>query len=125
MQKIQLSLFLLFLFSFSKSYADDMDFLVNSTPMQRAESQTRFMRKKLGLSEEKAAEIQAINLSFAEMAEPVIKGFGISAIKKYQMKNILDQKDEQLRQVFNAQQFELYTHSKTELLTALKADLSK
>lgn len=125
MQKIQLSLFLLFLFSFSKSYADDMDFLVNSTPMQRAESQTRFMQNKLGLSEEKAAEIQAINLSFAEMAEPVIKGSGISAIKKYQMKNILDQKDEQLRQVFNAQQFELYTHLKTELLTVLKADLSK
>ena len=125
MQKIQLSLFLLFLFSFSKSYADDMDFLVNSTPMQRAESQTRFMQNKLGLSEEKAAEIQAINLSFAEMAEPVIKGSGISAIKKYRMKNILDQKDEQLRQVFNAQQFELYTHLKTELLTVLKADLSK
>lgn len=125
MRITQLSLLLVLLLCFSASHADDMDFLVNSSPLQRADSQTRFMRTKLGLSDEKAAEIQAINLTFAEMAEPVIKGSGLGPIKKFQIKSIMDQKDEQLRHVFNAQQFELYTNSKNELLNALKTDLSQ
>lgn len=125
MRKIQLSLSLLLLMGFSASYADDMDFLVNSSPRQRAESQTRFMRTQLGLSDEKTSETQAINLKFAEMAEPIIKGSGLSTIKKLQMKPILDQKDEQLRHIFTAQQFDLYENSKNELLNALKSDLTQ
>lgn len=104
--------------------ADDMTYLVNSTPSQRAESQTRFMKNKLGLSDSKLAEVQAINLQFAEKADPIIKGSSMSLIKMNDMKNLQEQKDQALQQVLNEQQFQLYANSKDELKEAVKTDLT-
>lgn len=104
--------------------ADDMTYLVNSTPSQRADSQTRFMKNKLGLSDSKLAEIQAINLQFAEKADPIIKGSSMSLIKMNDMKNLQEQKDQALQQVLNEQQFQLYANSKDELKEAVKTDLT-
>lgn len=104
--------------------ADDMTYLVNSTPSQRADSQTRFMKNKLGLSDSKLAEVQAINLQFAEKADPIIKGSSMSLIKMNDMKNLQEQKDQALQQVLNEQQFQLYANSKDELKEAVKTDLT-
>lgn len=104
--------------------ADDMAYLVNSTPSQRADSQTRFMKNKLGLSDSKLAEVQAINLQFAEKADPIIKGSSMSLIKMNDMKNLQEQKDQALQQVLNEQQFQLYANSKDELKEAVKTDLT-
>ncbi|MBP0132142.1 MAG: hypothetical protein ITD31_01975 [Nitrosospira sp.] len=120
--KFSILLFLM-IYSFHAN-ADGMAYLLNSTPNQRAESQTRFMKNKLGLSDEKVNEIRAINLQFAEKAEPILKGSSISFIKMNDMKNIQKQKDAALHHVLTEQQFQLYSNSKDELKDALKADLT-
>ena len=116
-------IFILFILA-CPAHADDMAYLVNSTPSQRAESQSRFMQTKLGLSEQKLAEIQAINLQFAEKAEPILKGSSMSLIKMNDMKNLQEQKDQALKQVLSEPQFKLYVDSKDELKDAVKTDLS-
>ena len=124
MQKSKWAVTLLFLFFTSIVSAEDMTFLLQSSPSQRAESQTRFMKKKLALSDDVAIKVQAINLEYAEKAEPVLKGSGLGLIKKHDIEGIQDQKDNALRLVLTTQQFDIYVNSKDELKQALKQDLS-
>jgi hypothetical protein len=105
--------------------AEDLSYFLNSTPGQRAEAQTRFMKNRLGLSAEKLAEVHAINLQFAEKAEPVIKGPDNLFVKIYDIKNLQEQKDDLLSHVFSKQQFQLYSDLKDELKAAVKADLTR
>ena len=71
MQKTKLIIKLLFLFIPSITIAEDMSFLLTTLPSQRAESQTRFMKNKLQLSDETTSKVQTINLEFTEKVDPI------------------------------------------------------
>ena len=124
MQKSKWAFSLLFLFFTSIVNAEDMTYLLQSSPSQRAESQTRFMKTKLALSDDVAIKVEAINLEYAEKVEPVLKGSSLALIKKHEVEGIQEQKDNALRLVLTAQQFDEYVNSKDELKQALKQDLS-
>jgi hypothetical protein len=124
MQKSKWAFSLLFLFFTSIVSAEDMTYLLQSSPGQRAESQTRFMKTKLDLSDDVAIKVEAINLEYAEKVEPVLKGSSLALIKKHDIEGIQEQKDNALRLVLTAQQFDIYVNSKDELKQALKQDLS-
>jgi len=124
MQKSKWAFSLLFLFFTSIVSAEDMTYLLQSSPGQRAESQTRFMKTKLDLSDDVAIKVEAINLEYAEKVEPVLKGSSLALIKKHDIEGIQEQKDNALRLVITAQQFDIYVNSKDELKQALKQDLS-
>ena len=124
MQKSKWAFSLLFLFFTSIVSAEDMTYLLQSSPGQRAESQTRFMKTKLALSDDVAIKVEAINLEYAEKVEPVLKGSSLALIKKHDIEGIQEQKDNALRLVITAQQFDIYVNSKDELKQALKQDLS-
>jgi len=100
-----------------------MTYLLNSTPTERAASQTRFMKAKLNLSQDETTKIQEINQEYAEKIEPVLKGSGISFLKMRDIKAILEQKDDTLRSVLTPGQFDVYTNAKDELKQALQQDL--
>ena len=124
MQKSKWAFSLLFLFFTSIVSAEDMTHLLQSSPGQRAESQTRFMKTKLVLSDDVAIKVETINLEYAEKVEPVLKGSSLALIKKHDIEGIQEQKDNALRLVLTAQQFDVYVNSKDELKQALKQDLS-
>jgi len=124
MQKSKRAFSLLFLFFTSIVSAEDMTYLLQSSPGQRAESQSRFMKTKLDLSDDVAIKVEAINLEYAEKVEPVLKGSSLALIKKHDIEGIQEQKDNALRLVLTAQQFDVYVNSKDELKQALKQDLS-
>jgi len=124
MQKLKLMTTLLLLLVTSIAVAEDMSFLLTTSPNQRAESQTRFMKNKLALSDEATSKVQTINLEYAEKIDPILKGSSIGIIKKHDIEKIQDQKDKALQQILTQQQFEVYNNSKDELTQALKKDLS-
>ena len=124
MQKSKRAFSLLFLFFTSIVSAEDMTYLLQSSPGQRAESQTRFMKTKLDLSDDVAIKVEAINLEYAEKVEPVLKGSSLALIKKHDIEGIQEQKDNALRLVLTAQQYDIYVNSKDKLKQALKQDLS-
>jgi hypothetical protein len=104
--------------------AEDMSYLLNTTPTERAASQTRFMKTKLNLSQDAVAKVQAINQQYAEKVEPVLKGSSIGFLKMRDIKAILEQKDDSLRGVLTHEQFELYANTKDELKQAMQQDLA-
>lgn len=124
MRNLKLTIALCLSLAISIANAEDMAYLLNSTPTERAASQTRFMKTKLNLSQEEAAKIQQINQVYAEKVEPVLKSSSIGFLKMRDIKAILEQKDDTLRSVLTPDQFEAYTNAKDELKQALQQDLA-
>jgi hypothetical protein len=123
MRKSKLTIALFFLLFMPIAKAEDMAYLLNSTPTERAASQTRFMMAKLNLSQDDTAKIQAINQQYAEKIEPVLKGSSMIFLKMHDIKAILEQKDDALRNVLTPEQFDVYENAKDELKQALQQDL--
>jgi hypothetical protein len=105
--------------------ANDLEFLLETTPRQRATVQTRFMQEKLGLTPEATHKINGINLAYAEKVEPILKGSSMLLVKVQDIKAILLQKDEILRGTLSPQQYERYRDSKDEIIDAMRHDLQK
>ncbi|MCK9394683.1 MAG: hypothetical protein M0Q44_03755 [Methylobacter sp.] len=101
-----------------------MAYLLNTTPTERAESQTRFMKTKLNLSQDDAAKVQAINQKYAEKIEPVLKGPSIGFFKMRDIKAILEEKEGILSSVLTPEQFDAYVNAKDELRQAMQQDLN-
>jgi hypothetical protein len=106
------------------AHAEDMAYLLDSMPTERAASQTRFMKTKLNLSQDEVIKVQEINQEYAEKVEPVLKSSSIGFLKMRDIKAILEQKDDTLRSVLTPEQFEIYTNTKDELKQALQQDLT-
>ena len=109
----------------SSVMANDLEFLLETTPQQRATVQTRFMQEKLGLTPEATHKINGINLAYAEKVEPILKGTSMFLVKVQDIKAILQQKDEILRGTLSPQQYERYRDSKDEIIDAMRHDLQK
>ncbi|WP_347989369.1 hypothetical protein [Methylomonas sp. AM2-LC] len=104
---------------------NDLEFLLKTTPLQRATVQTRFMQEKLDLTPEATNKINGINLAYAEKVEPILKGSSMLLFKIQDIKAILQQKDEILRGTLSPQQYERYRESKDEIINAMRHDLEK
>ncbi|TRX01621.1 hypothetical protein [Candidatus Methylobacter oryzae] len=118
-----LTIALFFLLFIAKANAEDMSYLLNSTPTARAAAQTRFMKTKLNLSQDDVAKVQAINQQYAEKIEPILKGSSMVFFKMHDIKAILEQKDDDLRNVLTPGQFDVYANAKDELKQAVRQDL--
>ncbi|MGZ5601491.1 MAG: hypothetical protein ACXWFX_12960 [Methylobacter sp.] len=125
MRRLKITIALFFSLSIPIAHAEDMAYLLDSTPTERATSQTRFMKAKLNLSQDEVAKVQQINQEYAEKVEPVLKSSSIGFLKMRDIKTILEQKDDTLRSVLTAEQFEIYENAKDELKQALRQDLTR
>jgi hypothetical protein len=97
--------------------------LENSTPEQRAQLQTAFMKEQLALDPATIAKIQAINLKYAQQAEPVLKGDDNMFKKRSRMMSIMDAKDGELKALLSPAQFDLYEQKKDELKAYMQSHL--
>ncbi|MBY0277878.1 hypothetical protein K2Z84_21300 [Candidatus Binatia bacterium] len=102
-----------------------MDDLAKTTPQERAGIQTAFMKAKLGLSPEEAQKIEAINLKYAEKAEPVIKGDDGMFAKARQMGEIQSEKDAEMQTALSPQQYQAYQAAKDELKEKFEQAVAK
>jgi hypothetical protein len=105
--------------------ADLMENLAKTSPQERADIQTAFMKRKLGLSPEEAAKVEATNLEFAQKAEPVIKGSDGPFMKMREMKSIQSQKDTALQGILTPAQFATYQASQDEMKQKFEEEIAK
>ncbi|MEN9680504.1 MAG: hypothetical protein RLZZ627_397 [Pseudomonadota bacterium] len=89
--------------------------LENSTPAQRAQLMSTFMKDQLKFDAAVLPKVQAINTKYAELAEPILKGDDNMFKKRSKMHDLMDAKDKELRAVLSKEQFELYDSKKDEL----------
>lgn len=87
----------------------------NSTPAQRSQLMTAFMKDQLKFDAAVIPKLQAINLKYAEMAEPILKGDDNMFKKRSKMHDLMDAKDKELKAILSKEQFELYDSKKDEL----------
>ena len=109
----------------SVAHANLMDDLAKTTPQERADIQTGFMKTKLGLSPEETAKVQAINLTFAQKAEPVIKGDDGIFAKASKMRELQSEKDAAFQTALTPAQFQAYSAAKDELKEKFEQAVAK
>jgi hypothetical protein len=97
----------------------DLEVLAKTTPEERARIQTAFMTKKLGLSEAERGTIEAINLKYAQQAQPIITGSEGPFMKMRSMKELDSAKDNELKGALTASQYQAYLAAKEELRSHL------
>src|SRR4051794_29883635 len=93
----------------------DLRALENSTPQQRADIQTTFMAKRLGLSPEERSKVADINLKYAQQAQPILTGSEGPLRKMEALKGMQGQKDSDLKAVLTPAQYKKYLASKEAL----------
>jgi len=101
--------------------AQELETLAKTTPQQRADVQTEFMTKRLGLSPEARTQVQAINLKYAEQAQPILTGSDGPLMKMHDLKGLQSQKESELKGVLTPEQFQKFLASKE----ALRAHMTK
>lgn len=123
MRALKLAMALCLFMSFAK--AEDFSYLLNTTPGERAASQTRFMHSKLSLSADDLIQVQAINQQYAEKTEPILKGSSVAWLKMLDIKSVQAQKEKELQRVLTHEQFETYLNAKDELMLFMRQDLRR
>lgn len=113
---------LLIIVSFS-AQSSDMDFLVKTTPVQRAGVQTSFMTEKLRLDAQTQKKVAAINQKYADLIEPVLHNDDSSFSKMMDIRSLQGQKDAELETILSKEQFATYEDSRDELKSYMEQRL--
>lgn len=82
--------------------------LANTTPEQRADRQTALMKNQLSLTPEQETAVAAINLKYARQMQSVIETGGRNRNTLRQVRDINDNKDADLKKVFDKDQYKQY-----------------
>jgi hypothetical protein len=103
--------------AFAQNKAND---LKHKTPEERAKFQTEMMRTKLNLNAQQQSKIEVINLNYAKKFEPIIKSSDRKITRFKQAMSLQKAKDEELKKVFTAGQYQQYEKFKETLKSTLK-----
>jgi Spy/CpxP family protein refolding chaperone len=107
------------------SASAQLDKLKNTTPEERAEVQTAFMKSKLGLTADQTTKVADINLRYAQKMDPVIKGSSGLLTKRRQMNEVNREKEAELKQALSAEQFQKYLDSKEEMREKFEEEIEE
>jgi hypothetical protein len=92
----------------------------DKTPEERAKFQTDMMKNKLSLKVDQVAKVQAINLSYAEKFDPIIKSNDNKLTRFMRAMDLQKAKDAELKKVFTAEQYKQYEAIESELKAKMK-----
>ena len=100
-----------------------MDELKNSTPEQRAEMQTQWMKSNLALDAK--ASTSAINLKYAKETHAMVSSDSPKLQKLQSFRKNSQAKDAELKSVFTPEQYTLYEQKKSEMQAQLKQKIAE
>jgi hypothetical protein len=93
---------------------------ISSTPEERANKLTEWMKTNLQLSNDQVKQVQTINLKYANKTQELQAG---SMSRKQKMQTLKDNdraKDSELKNVFTADQYSSYQTKKDEIRKQMK-----
>ena len=93
----------------------ELEELQHTSPQQRANAQTAFMKQKLNLTSEQEPKVAAINLKYAKEIDPILKGPEGEFRKALQIRRLEDEKENELKGVLTPGQFQTFLASKEQL----------
>lgn len=102
-----------------------LDVLAKTTPAQRADAQTAYMTTTLSLTPEQQTKVAAVNLTYAQKAQPILVGDGWAMTKAKALRALQDEKDVALAPILTPAQLGTYRNGKDAMKTAVEATLAK
>ena len=90
------------------------------TPEERATRQTARLKETLKLSPEQETSVAEINLKYAKQAQPLIETGGRNLRTLREAKSIMKNKDREMKEVLDKDQYKEYQAIKEEMRTAFK-----
>ena len=99
--------------------------LKNSTPEQRAQKITDWMKTNLQLTDEQAMSVHAINLKYANENESLKEDTSDRRAKYKKLKNTQEAKDQELKGALTAEQFNTYLSKKKELQQKMREEVKE
>ncbi len=100
--------------------AQSREDLKQSTPEQRAQLQTEYLKNNLHLDEQQTQKVADINLKSAQKMESVLKGSGGKLSKMKTAKNINKEKEAGYKEVLTSEQYKQYQELKEEMKEKMK-----
>ncbi|MBT31933.1 MAG: hypothetical protein CMO01_19925 [Thalassobius sp.] len=109
------------LFLATNVFAQDADLdLASSTPEERAQMQTDKLAEKITMDDDQKEQLYAINLKYAEEIQPVLESDQSKISKLQEIKSINKGKDEEIKEIFNEEQYAAYEEMKKEVRKDVK-----
>lgn len=99
--------------------AQDEDFK-NSTPEERAEFQTEWMKSALSLDSVVIPSVYSINLKYSKKMQSIMNSGGTKIQKYREFKTFSDAKDAELKNIFTKDQYKIYQQRKEEMKQKVK-----
>ncbi|MGA8178680.1 MAG: hypothetical protein WB792_01375 [Desulfobacterales bacterium] len=87
----------------------------NTTPEERADFQTDRIKTLLNLSDEQTAKVREINLKYAKENQELFNSDVTREEKKNKMREIYEQRQNELKTVLSNEQYEKYQSEKKEM----------
>ena len=94
----------------------DKEDLKKLTPEQRAKMLTDSMKVYLPLQTNQYASVYAVNLKYAQKAEPILKGTDSKITKYYKINSMQSDKEEEYKKILTEAQFKKYMELKDRLM---------
>lgn len=92
----------------------------NSTPEERAQFQTEWMKTELSLDSTVVPSVYNINLKYSKKTQSIMNSGG-SRMQKYKdFKAISEAKDSELKNIFTKDQYKIYQQKKEEMKQKMK-----
>jgi len=97
----------------------------NSTPEQRAQKMTDWMKTNLQLTDDQASSVHAINIKYANQNEALKGDTGGRREKYKKFKQSQDAKDQELKRAMTAEQFTAYLNKKKQLQEKMREEVQE
>lgn len=93
----------------------------DTTPEQRAQFQTEYMKENLALSPDQQSSIHEVNLKYARKIQDAYNSPGKKMQKLKHMKSIGVEKDKELKGILDADQYATYEKNKEAMKEKIRA----
>lgn len=88
------------------------EFMSDSTPEERAQMQTNYMKESLTLTNEQVPRIEEINLKYSRKMQDAYNSGGGKLQRLKKMKSISQEKDKEMKGALNPTQYATYEKNK-------------
>lgn len=121
MKELTQILGIIIMFCFSLTVHAQNNDLKNSTPEERAQFQTEWMKTELALDSVQVEKVHAINLKYANKLEGIKNSSGDRRQKFQKFQKLSAEKDSELKKVVTDQQYKIYLKKKDEIRSKMKS----
>ena len=101
------------------------EFMTETTPEERAQMQTDYMKETLSLSEDQEAKVHGINVKYAEKMQEVYEAPTSDEQKVKSMKRINGEKEAELKLILKPDQYATYEKNKEAMKEKVKERIQK